>query len=289
MAKPRIAFLGLGIMGSGMARRLLSAGFPLTVYNRNPERSKAFAADASVAASPKEAASQSDIVICMVADDAASKSMWMGDQGALAGAPKGSVLIESSTLSVGWIRDLATAAAVKGCDLLDAPVTGTKPHAAAGELTFLVGGPAQALETAKPAFAAMGKQAISLGPTGCGALMKLVNNFMAGVQAASFAEAVALIDAGGLDRSKALSILENGAPGSPLVKRISATAASGDFTPNFLLRLMAKDLGYAGAEAGQLGVKFRTAPAALEVFQQALAQGYGEEDFSAVIKSFPKS
>ena len=88
MSKPRIAFLGLGIMGAGMARRLLAAGFPLTVYNRNPERAKAFAGSASVAASPREAASQADIVICMVADDAASRSMWLGEDGALAGAGK---------------------------------------------------------------------------------------------------------------------------------------------------------------------------------------------------------
>jgi 3-hydroxyisobutyrate dehydrogenase len=286
MSKSRIAFLGLGIMGSGMARRLLTAGFPLTVYNRNPERSKGFADSASVAASPREAASRADMVISMVADDAASKSMWLGESGALAGAAKGSILIESSTLSVGWIKELAAAATAKQSDLLDAPVTGTKPHAAAGELIFLVGGQERALETARPALAAMGKEIIYLGPHGSGALMKLVNNFMAGVQAASFAEATALIDAAGLDHDKAVSILNNGAPGSPLIKRISAIAASGDFTPNFLLRLMAKDLGYAATEAEHYGVKFRTAPAALEVFKQAIARGYGEEDLSAVIKSF---
>ena len=289
MSKPRIAFLGLGIMGSGMARRLLSAGFPLTVYNRNPERSKTFAGSASVAASSREAAAQADIIISMVADDTASRSMWLGENGALAGVEKGSVLIESGTLTVGWIKQLAAAAAAKQCELLDAPVTGTKPHAAAGELIFLVGGPKSGLEVARSALAAMGKEIIHLGPNGSGSLMKLVNNFMAGVQVASFAEAVALLDAAGLDQEKAISILANGAPGSPLVKRVSATAASGDFTPNFILRLMAKDLAYAAAEAEQNGVKFRTASAALEVFDQAIAKGYGEEDFSAVIKSFQKN
>jgi 3-hydroxyisobutyrate dehydrogenase len=109
------------------------------------------------------------------------------------------------------------------------------------------------------------------------------------VQAASFAEAIALINAGGLDRERAISILANGAPGSPLVKRMAGIIASGDFTPNFIMRLMAKDLGYASAEAEQNHVKFRTAPAALEVFKQAIAQGYGEEDFAAIIKSFPKN
>ena len=286
MSKPHIAFLGLGTMGSGMACRLRSAGFPLTVYNRNPARSKGFE---GVASSPREAASRADVVISMVADDAASKAMWLGENGALAGAAQGSLLIESGTLTVSWIKQLAVAAQAKKCDFLDAPVTGTKPHAAAGELIFLVGGAETALEKARPAFAAMGKDVIHLGPNGSGALMKLVNNFMAGVQAASFAEALALADAAGLDHAKALSILSNGAPGSPLVKRVAAIAASGDFTPNFTLRLMAKDLGYAAGEAEQRGIKFLTAAAALEVLKKAIAQGYGEEDFAAVIKSFAKN
>jgi 3-hydroxyisobutyrate dehydrogenase len=286
MSKPHIAFLGLGTMGTGMARRLLAAGFPLTVYNRNPERSKDFE---SVAATPKGAASQADIVISMVADDTASKSMWLGENGALAGAAKGSLLIESGTLTVGWIKELAAAAKATQCEFLDAPVTGTKPHAAAGELIFLVGGSETALERARPAFTAMGKEVIHLGPTGSGSLMKLVNNFMAGVQAASFAEALALVDAAGLDHEKAVSILSNGAPGSPLVKRVAAIEKGGDFTPNFSLRLMEKDLGYAAGEAENYGVKFRTVAAALEVLRQGIAAGFGEEDFAAVIKSFHKS
>ena len=276
-------------MGSGMARRLLDAGFPLTVYNRNPERCKLFQPGATVANSPRDAAARADIVISMVADDVASKAMWLGDNGALAGVAAGTVLIESSTLSVSWIKELASAATARGCELLDAPVTGTKPHAAAGQLIFLVGGSEAALAKANPALAAMGKDIVPLGPTGSGSLMKLVNNFMAGVQAASFAEAVALVDANGLNREKAISILTSGAPGSPLVNRIAATSASGDFTPNFILRLMAKDLGYAATEGAHNGVPLRTASAALEVFRQAVEKGYGEEDFSAIIKSFGKN
>jgi len=114
--------------------------------------------------------------------------------------------------------------------------------------------------------------------------MKLVNNFMCGVQVASFAEAVSLIQAGGLDRTKAESILTNGAPGSGIVKRASASAAANDFTPNFPLRLMAKDLGYAISEASSRGLLLLTASSALVVFKQAIAQGYGDEDFSAAVK-----
>src|ERR1039457_2504262 len=107
MSKPRIAFLGLGIMGSGMARRLLANGFPLTVFNRNPEKSKPFAAEgAGVAHSPREAAAQAEVIISMVADDIASRSLWLGDSGALAAARAGTICIESSTVTVDWVREL---------------------------------------------------------------------------------------------------------------------------------------------------------------------------------------
>jgi 3-hydroxyisobutyrate dehydrogenase len=115
--------------------------------------------------------------------------------------------------------------------------------------------------------------------------MKLINNFMCGVQAASFAEAVALIDAGGLDRGKAASILSGGAPGSGIVKRIADRIATNDFTPSFALRWMAKDLAYALDGASRNGVALQTASAALSVFEQAIAEGLGNEDFSAVTKS----
>ncbi len=285
MSKPRVAILGLGIMGGGMAHRLLSSGFPVAVYNRKPDKAVSFAAaGAFVAASPREAASRSQIIISMVADDVASRSMWLGEDGALAGATRGSVLIESSTLTVGWIKELSTTAAQQGFDFLDAPVTGTKPPAASGELLFLVGGSVSALALAQPALSVLGRETIHLGPTGSGALMKLINNFMCGVQVASFAEAVSMIESGGLDRAKAEAILMSGAPGSGIIKRAVASAAANDFTPNFSLRLMAKDLGYAVGEASHRGLTLQTASSALALFKQAIAQGFGDEDFSAAVK-----
>jgi 3-hydroxyisobutyrate dehydrogenase len=286
MAKPRVAFLGLGIMGSGMASRLLASNFPVTVYNRNPAKAAPFAeAGASIADSPRAAAQRSEVIISMVADDQASRDIWLGENGALNGAAPGSTLIESSTLTVPWIQEIASAAAGKGCNFLDAPVTGTKPHAESGELLFLVGGSASALANAQPVLAVLGREVIHLGPNGSGALMKLINNFMAAVQAASFAEAVALITAGDLDREKAIAILADGVPGSPMVKRVAARLASGDFTPNFFLRLMAKDLTYAVSEGSRQQLDLQTAAAALRVFKDAIDQGYGEEDLSAVAKS----
>jgi 3-hydroxyisobutyrate dehydrogenase len=286
MLKPNVAVMGLGIMGSGMARRLLSANFPLTVYNRNREKCIPFAdAGAFIAASPREAASHAQIILGMLADDSASRAVWLGENGALAGASPSAVLIESSTLSVGWVKELETAAAQRGCEFLDAPVTGTKPHAASGELLFLVGGSADALDAARPVFSVLGRDAIHLGPTGSGALMKLINNFLCGVQAASFSEALSLIDAGSLDRRKALSILTGGAPGSGIVKRMADRVSAGDFTPNFALRWMAKDLTYAIDGASRNGIDLQTASAALSVFQRAIADNLGDEDFSAVTKS----
>ena len=286
MSKPNVAILGLGIMGTGMASRLLSAGFPLTVYNRDREKCIPFGdAGAFIATSPREAASRAQIILSMVADDSASRAVWLGENGALTGVSPDSVLIESSTLSVGWVKELEAAGAQRGCEFLDAPVTGTKPHAASGELLFLVGGSADALDAARSVFSVLGRDAVHLGPTGSGALMKLINNFMCGVQAASFAEAVALIDAGGLDRAKAASILSGGAPGSGIVKRVADRIATNDFTPNFALRWMAKDLAYALDGASRNGVALQTASAALSVFEQAIAQGLGNEDFSAVTKS----
>lgn len=286
MAKARVAIMGLGIMGSGMAGRLLSAGFPLTVYNRNRDKSAPFAsAGATVAGSPGEAASKAEIVISMVADDVASRGVWLGDNGALAGASRGSVLIECSTLTVGWIKELAALAAQRGCELLDAPVTGTKPHAASGELSFLIGGSAATLAAAQPVLSVLGREFIHLGPTGSGALMKLINNFMCGVQAASLAEAESMIAAGGLDLKKSLAILTQGAPGSGLVQRAAARAFANDFTPNFPLHLMAKDLGYAIDQGSRFGQNLQTASSALAIFKDAIAKGYGDQDFSAVIKS----
>src|ERR1035441_7915317 len=137
MNKPRIAFFGLGIMGSGMARRLLVNGFPLTVFNRSAEKSKPFAAEgALVAASPREAVTKADVIISMVADDNASRSLWLGENGALAAARPGTVCIECSTVTVGWVRELAAAAGQQQCEFLDAPVTRSQNHTAAGGMEF---------------------------------------------------------------------------------------------------------------------------------------------------------
>jgi len=277
MNKPLIAFFGLGLMGSGMARQLLKAGFPLAVFNRNQEKAASFAdGGARVARTPREAAVGADVLISMVADDNASRAVWVGENGALAAAAPGVVCVESSTVTVGWVRELAAAASARGCEFLDAPVTGSKAQAAS-------------VEKARPVLAAMGKNIIPLGPVGSGALLKLINNFVCGVQVASLAEAMAMIERCGLDRARALEVLTQGAPGSPIVKTVASRMTTSDYTPNFLLRLMAKDLGYAIEEGRKLSVDFATGGAALSVFKRGIASGLGEKDIAALAEVFRKA
>ena len=289
MNKPRVAFLGLGIMGGGMTRRLLGAGYPVTVYNRNRAKAEALGqAGATVATSPREAATGAQFVFSMVADDDASRAMWLGSEGALAGAARGTVMIESSTLTVGWVNELAKVVAAAGGEFVDAPVAGSKQAAADGELIFIVGASDATLEKVRPLLTTMGRKIAHVGGTGAGALVKLVNNFMAGVQVAAMAEAFAWLERSGVDRDKALGFLLEGAAASPVGKVVASRMIADDYTPNFLLRLMAKDLGYAMSEAAEKDLALRTAESALQRFREAIGAGVGDEDMAAIVKAVRK-
>jgi 3-hydroxyisobutyrate dehydrogenase len=280
-----VAILGLGTMGAGMATNLLKAGFSLSVYNRTAAKAQALiGAGARLASTPAETVKGAWVVISMLADDAASREVWLGKGGALDAARKGAILIESSTVSPAWIAEFARLAEQRGVDVLDAPVTGSRMQAEAGQLSFLVGGKDTALEAATPVLKAMSKEIVHLGPVGSGAKMKLINNFLCGVQVASLAEGLAWIERSGLDRDKALSILRAGAPGSPLLGAISARMVSQNYTVNFHLNLMTKDLLYAKNEAAQFNVDLKTAEAARSLFEAAIARGLGDQDIASVIE-----
>jgi 3-hydroxyisobutyrate dehydrogenase len=285
MTKPTIALLGLGTMGAGMAANLLKAGFPLAVYNRTRAKAEPFAAaGARIASSPADAAAGASVILSMLADDNASRAAWLGPNGALAATAPGAVLIESSTVSPAWIKELASHASARGLDFLDAPVAGSRIQAESGQLTFLVGGPESVLDRVRPVLAAMSKEIVHLGPVGSGAVLKLVNNFLCGVQIASFAEGIAWLERSGLDRDKALAFLKSGAPGSPLMSVITARMAAHNYAVNFYLHLMSKDLQYAQDAAAADGVALTTADCARALFEHAVAAGYGNEDMSAIIE-----
>lgn len=287
ITKARVAFLGLGIMGSGMARRLLGAGVRLTVFNRSAERARALAADGAIlAGSPREAVAEADVVFSMVADDAASYAVWEGGNGALAGVRPGTLLVECSTVTVGRIGELTESAMRIGCELVDAPVTGSKMQAAAGELAFLVGASSDALGRIRPLLEAMGRTIVHLGPTGSGALVKLINNFLAGVQATSLAEAIAIIERSPLDRGQVLAAIVNGSPGSPIIKTLVSRITAEDYSPNFYLHLLAKDMGYAIAEGESRGVPMAMAGTALGILRRSIDRGDGDKDMAAVVEQF---
>jgi 3-hydroxyisobutyrate dehydrogenase len=285
MAKEPVALLGLGTMGAGMASNLLKAGFPLTVYNRTRARAEAFVSQgAQIADTPSDAAGNAKVILSMLADDTASRETWLGEHGALAAAPKGSILIESGTVSPTWIAELGDKAKARGLELIDAPVTGSRVQAAGGQLSFLVGGSLQAVASVTPVLQAMSKEIVHLGPLGSGATMKLVNNFLCGVQIASLAEAISWLERSGLNLDQALTVLKNGAPGSPLLANISQRMAGRDYTVNFLLKLMSKDLLYACEAAAEAGVDLTTAANARALFEHAAAQGYADQDMSSVVE-----
>ena len=283
-----IAFLGIGVMGRGMAARLLGAGFDVTIWNRTADRLEPLRqSGASIAASPREAAATAEVIVGMVSDDGASRAIWTGDQGALAGARSGTLIVECSTLSPEWVVELERLAADRGCSFLDAPVTGSKPQAASGEVLFLVGGDAAVVERAKPILRPMSRDIVHLGPVGSGVRMKLINNFVGAVQTVALAEALAFSEACGLDPEAAMAVLMNGAPGSPLVKTVGGRMMARDYSVNFMMKLMRKDVSYAIAEARRCGVPLKTAHTVAEVFDAAIAAGLGEADFAAVAENIP--
>ncbi|MBT2245746.1 MULTISPECIES: NAD(P)-dependent oxidoreductase [Sphingobium] len=285
MMKMKVAVLGLGIMGSGMARQLLSAGFDVTVWNRSADKAAILGeAGAHIAASPAEAATDADIVIAMLANDDVSKMVWTGADGALAAMKAGAIAIESSTLTGDWVFGLAREAVARGIGFLEAPVTGSRDQAAQGTLRFLVGGDADAIEAARPAFDAMGGALVHLGPVGSAATVKLANNYLCGVQAASLAEAIALFEKHGLDVEQAMSILFDGAPASPMVKGVGRRMLDRDYAPHFLVPLMAKDLGYAAQALADVGITSAIAQAARQRFVEADSAGEGHRDIAAIVE-----
>lgn len=280
-----IALLGLGTMGRGMAANLLKAGYPLTVWNRTKRKAEALASSgAMVAGSPAQAAKNAAIVISMLADDAASRAAWLGEDGALAAMPSGSVVIECSTLSPDWIRELHDAVTHRGLRMVEAPVTGSRAQAEAGQLNFLVGADQETLAATAPVLQCMSKEILHLGPVGTGAQLKLINNFLCAVQVTSFAEALAWMERTGLRLDTALDFLKRGAPGSGILSAMSERMTRRTYDVNFLLRLMAKDLRYARAAAAQLGIDVSMSSPAQDLFRQAEEKGLGESDMSAVVE-----
>jgi 3-hydroxyisobutyrate dehydrogenase len=283
--KPSIALLGLGTMGRGMAANLLKAGFPLTVWNRTKAKAEFLTqTPAVVADSPAQAAKNASIVIAMLADDAASRAAWLGQDGAMVAMSSGSIVIDCSTLSPDWIHELHESISQRGLRMAEAPVTGSRIQAESGQLNFLVGADDETLAAITPVLQCMSKEILHLGPVGSGAQLKLINNFLCAVQVTAFAEALVWIERTGLQLDAALGFLKRGAPGSGILSAMSERMTNRTYDVNFLLRLMAKDLRYARAAAAELGIDLSTSCPSQDLFGRAEELGLGEKDMSAVVE-----
>ena len=249
-----VAFLGLGRMGHGMAGRYIDAGFTVTVWNRSKAKADdLIARGARWAASPKDAAIDADAVVSMVADDEASRAVWLAIDGAAAAMRAGALAIECSTVSHRHALDLARELRGRGLVYIDSPVTGLPDAAAAGKLTLLVGAEAADLDKARPFLAPISTTIRHFGPVGCGTVYKLINNLMGAIQIAGIAEGLAIAEHAGLDMKLVLEAIEAGVAASPQVVRHSKRMVARDFGgATFAAALRYKDAAYAVALAESL-------------------------------------
>jgi 3-hydroxyisobutyrate dehydrogenase len=283
-----LGFMGLGYMGSRLAARLLDAGYPLGVYNRTREKARALAArGARVYDSSADLAADADIVLTMLADDAAVEQVMLGPEGVIAAARPGSTLIDLSSVHPDTSRRLATAARSRDVAVLDAAVSGSTPQAEDGSLVVFVGGERPVYERCKPLLQVLGSRVFYLGPSGAGATMKLVVNSLLAVGMQALAEALLLGQHAGLDRTTLLDVLEQTAVVTPGQKHKLQNVRSGEYPVEFPLRLMFKDLLNVERLAGQAVVPMPATAAAQQMFAAEQAQGH-EEDVSAVIRSMER-
>jgi 3-hydroxyisobutyrate dehydrogenase len=271
----KVAFIGLGRMGHGMAGRYLDAGFDVAVWNRSKAKAEdLIARGARWASSPADAADGADAVVTMVADDAASRAVWLGKDGAAATMKAGSLAIECSTVSHQHALDMARDLRGRGLIYIDCPVTGLPQAAAAGKLTLLVGADAADLDSAKPYLAPIGDVIRHFGAVGTGTVYKLINNLMGAVQIASLAEGIAMAEQAGLDMNLVAEALATGAVASPQVIRHSKRMVARDFSgASFTAALRHKDAAYAVKLAeGLLADAPLVGHAAVEAYARAKAE-----------------
>jgi 3-hydroxyisobutyrate dehydrogenase len=282
----RIGFLGLGYMGSRMARRLLDAHHRVTVYNRSADKARPLVdAGASLAETPRAVAEESDVILYSLADDAAVKDVILGPDGVLAGVRRGGILIDLSTVLPDTSRAVSTAALSKGAAAIDAPVSGSTVQAEQGTLIVFVGGDREAYTSSASILDTLGRHEY-MGASGAGATMKLVTNTLLGLGIQALAEAVALGRKAGLDTTLMLGALGSTSVVSAAQKGKFENISRGEFPAAFALRMMSKDFGLILRLAESLSVAMPAAAVAKQIATVEQARRPGrEEDFSAVVRT----
>ena len=288
--KPNIAFIGLGNMGAPMAENLLKAGYALSVYDLSEDATQRLQqAGASVADSPKDAANNAQVVISMLPAGKHVHSVYLGDSGLLANLPKGTLVIDSSTIAAADARTVAEAASELGIDFLDAPVSGGTGGAIAGSLTFIVGGSDDAFAKAEPILAVMGKNIFHAGDHGAGQVAKICNNMLLGILMAGTAEAINLGVKNGLD-PKVLSDIMLQSSGrnwtlevyNPYPQVMENVPSSNGYQGGFMSKLMQKDLNLAMQTAQDTNVETPMGAKATELYEAHTVEN-GDRDFSSIM------
>ena len=280
----RIGFIGLGLMGQPLSRRLLEAGHPLTVWNRTADKAKDLrAAGAAWAPSARAVAETSDIVLTMVTDSMASEEVICGTGGVLEGARPGLILIDMSSIAPEMSRSIAGRAGARGVPMLDAPVTGAPRVAAEGKLGIMVGGPRETFEACRPVFEKLAAKIVYAGGNGMGTTLKLVNNLILGVAIHAAAEALVLATKAGLDPQSVIEITSVGGARTGAMETRGPRMVRRDFTPHFSANNMYKDMSTALTLAEECGVPLPVASAAREILRAVKAQGKGDLDSCVVM------
>ncbi len=282
----RVAFLGLGIMGSRQAANLARAGFDLTVCNRTTSTAEAFAHQhgATLAATPAQAAAEAEFVITMVVDGPQVAEVLLGENGAATSAAPGTLFIDCSTIGPAATLQIGGRLAEGGHTMLDAPVTGSSPKAQEGTLTIMVGGAEEDFARARPLFEAMGELIVHAGPLGQGQMVKLLNNAVAASNAAVLGQALVVGAKAGVDLDALVRVMGAGAGGSAMLDLKAGPMRRHDYSTLFKLEHMLKDVRLCLEEGQALGVPFPSAAYTREVLTAAMGLGHADDDFAAMIE-----
>jgi 2-hydroxy-3-oxopropionate reductase len=283
--RPTVGFVGLGIMGQPMALNLVRAGYPLLVHNRTRSKEEPLVSEgASAAESPRAVAAASDVVITMLPDSPDVEAVYFGEDGVLADARSGQLLIDMSSIAPAVARSVAAAASSAGADALDAPVSGGDVGAREGTLSIMVGGSEAAFERARPLFEVLGKTIVRVGEAGAGQTAKACNQILVAVTIEAVSEALVLASKAGVDPERLIEVLSGGLAGNRVMEVRRRNFLEHDFTPGFKLALHHKDLGIALRTARELDVFLPTTAIVDQMLAALEAAGDGGLDHSALLK-----
>jgi 3-hydroxyisobutyrate dehydrogenase len=282
----KVAFLGLGIMGSRMASNLAKAGFELTVWNRTAARAEEFHSrhGGAVAATPAEAAAGAEVIITMVVDGEQVREVLLGSDGAAGGATAGALCLDCSTIGRQATLAIARELSERRLSMVDAPVTGSSPRAEDGTLTIMAGGSDEDFARANPLLEAMGKVIVHAGPLGQGQMVKLINNAVAAANAAVVGEALLVGSKGGVDLDALITVMGAGSGASTMLDLKAGPMREHDYTTLFKLEHMLKDVRLCLEEGQELGAPFTFAAMTREILTAAMGRGLGDDDFAALIE-----